>query len=143
MYKQDIVAKIMDEMYDTFIKKNNDYGDSAGDTYNKFGLISYIVRLNDKLNRVTNLYLSGEQEVKDESIEDTLLDMATYCIMAAADMRVEAEEDAAEVKDAATDDEPYDKEKYTFSYGEADEDDEEDIRSFKNFMENWSFLFEQ
>lgn len=39
-----------------------------------------IVRMSDKLSRITNL-LSKEASVKDESIHDTLLDLANYSII--------------------------------------------------------------
>ena len=38
------------------------------------------IRLSDKLNRFKSL-IKSEAQVKDESIEDTLLDMAAYAIM--------------------------------------------------------------
>ena len=68
---------------ETYIKKNHDYGNSFGETFNKLGIISAITRISDKYNRLTSLCMLPEEErkVKDESITDTLLDMANYCIM--------------------------------------------------------------
>lgn len=40
-----------------------------------------LIRLNDKLNRLETLMNGAEQHVSDESVEDTLLDLANYCIM--------------------------------------------------------------
>ena len=40
-----------------------------------------LVRLHDKLNRLDTLLLRGNQKVKDESIEDTLRDLAGYAIL--------------------------------------------------------------
>ena len=47
------------------------------------GIISAITRIADKFNRVKNLAKlpPDRQRVKSESIADTLLDMANYCIM--------------------------------------------------------------
>ena len=35
----------------------------------------------DKLERLKTLYKGGDQQVKDESIDDTLLDIANYAVM--------------------------------------------------------------
>ncbi|MCH4004411.1 MAG: nucleotide modification associated domain-containing protein [Lactobacillus crispatus] len=40
------------------------------------------VRLSDKFNRICNLIKRGELKENDESLEDTLLDMAGYSILA-------------------------------------------------------------
>lgn len=65
----------------TYEAKNHDYGDSFGDTYKKLGLTSALVRISDKYNRLMSLGSGKKQRVNDESIRDTLLDMANYCIM--------------------------------------------------------------
>ena len=61
-------------------EKNQDYGDSFGDTFNKLGLISAVTRITDKTNRLQSLCVN-KQQVKDESIKDTLMDLANYAIM--------------------------------------------------------------
>lgn len=69
-------------------RKNKDYGNAAHESYKEFGLISYVIRLNDKMKRLKSLTKPGvEQEVKGESIEDTLMDLAAYAIMAIESMR--------------------------------------------------------
>lgn len=77
------------ELNDTYKKKNHDYGDSFGETFNKLGVISAITRISDKYNRLVSLCTLPEEErmVKDESISDTLLDMANYCIMTEIELR--------------------------------------------------------
>ena len=41
-----------------------------------------MTRMEDKWNRLDNLTLNPENiQVKDESIEDTLIDLANYCLM--------------------------------------------------------------
>ena len=72
---------IVDNMKDVCNQKNTDYGTSVQDTYEKFGDISYIVRLHDKWNRINSLMEKGKAEVKDESIDDTILDMANYLLL--------------------------------------------------------------
>lgn len=68
---------------DTYRKKNHDYGDSFSDTYRKLGLISCVTRITDKNNRLISLCTKedSERRVLDESLIDTLLDQANYCIM--------------------------------------------------------------
>ena len=68
-------------MIDTFTKKNHDYGNSFDDSCNKFGFVASVVRMNDKINRINTLYNHSEIAKVNEKIEDTLLDLANYCIM--------------------------------------------------------------
>ena len=69
--------------------KNHDYGDSFGETYKKLGIISALTRITDKYNRLISLCTKEEQKIKDESIEDTLLDLANYCIMTVIEKNIE------------------------------------------------------
>lgn len=69
-------------------RKNNDYGNAAHESYKEFGLTSYVIRLNDKMKRLKSLTRPGiDIGVKDESIEDTLMDLAAYAIMAIESLR--------------------------------------------------------
>lgn len=74
------VTKEMNELY---LRKNADYGNSFEKTMDTFGIIAPVIRLNDKVNRLTNIVKSGDQKV-NESIEDTLLDLANYSVMTLA-----------------------------------------------------------
>lgn len=71
---------ITNNMSKTYIAKNHDYGNSFEQSLDKFGLVASMVRLGDKMNRIESL-TKKEAQVKDESIKDTLLDMANYAIM--------------------------------------------------------------
>ena len=73
--------EVCGELNVTYEKKNADYGDSFAQSLDKHGLIAAIVRMDDKMNRVINLYKADEQLVEDESIRDTLMDLANYAIM--------------------------------------------------------------
>lgn len=75
---------VIKEMIDTYKRKNSDYGNSFDKSLDKFGLIASVVRLNDKFNRIEQLIQNKEQQVKDESIRDTFMDMANYCAMTVA-----------------------------------------------------------
>lgn len=73
-----------------YADKNADYGDSVHDTYMKYGLTSFLVRLEDKLNRARTL-ATKTARVTDEKLEDTLLDMANYAILAVIELRNDQE----------------------------------------------------
>lgn len=62
-------------------KKNNAYGNSFGDTFNRLGIISAVTRISDKYNRLCNLATHPNIDNLGESIEDTLMDLASYSIM--------------------------------------------------------------
>lgn len=72
---------ILDKMNDVYEKKNIDYGDSFSESCDEFGIIASVTRISDKYRRFKQLSLSNANLVEDESIEDTLLDMANYAIM--------------------------------------------------------------
>ena len=72
---------LLRQIHDTYIKKNHDYGDSFSRSFKKYGLVAAMVRMEDKWNRLDNMASGAEQKVADETIRDTLLDLAGYCIM--------------------------------------------------------------
>lgn len=77
MIKFEDILKELNEIYE---KKNADYGNSFENSLNKFGVLPTVIRLNEKVNRLKSLCI-GKQQVKDESIEDTLKDIANYAII--------------------------------------------------------------
>ena len=79
----DNVQSFMDittDMAKTYAAKNHDYGNSFEESLDEFGLVASGVRLGDKMHRPKSL-IKKEAQVKDESLKDTLLDLATYSIM--------------------------------------------------------------
>lgn len=83
MPRLDIYEYILNGLEETYKAKNNDYGNSVADTYDKFGSVSFLVRITDKYNRLMTLCdpNAPEQKVKDEKIDDTILDLANYCLL--------------------------------------------------------------
>ena len=75
------MKKAYDENYQTFLKKNADYGSSFEESLNEFGEVSGIVRISDKYRRLVNI-TKNENKVLESKI-DTLKDMANYCLMLA------------------------------------------------------------
>ena len=76
-----IHGKICKELTETYEKKNADYGNSFENSLDKHGLIAAIVRMDDKMSRLISLNSKNEQQVMDESLRDTLMDLANYAIM--------------------------------------------------------------
>ena len=70
---------IIQNMYNLYVKKNENYGNSFGKLYEDLGPISGLVPLHNKLNRLTSLVKGSKNNF--ESIEDTLIDLANYAIM--------------------------------------------------------------
>lgn len=83
---------IANELCDLYEKKNKAYGNSFGDTYKKLGIISAVTRISDKYNRLCNLATNPNIDSLDESIEDTLKDLAAYAIMTLNELRNRKEE---------------------------------------------------
>lgn len=72
--------QICSRLTKTYKDKNSDYGDSFVKVREEFPN-AILIRLSDKLNRLKTLYSGKERMVQDESVIDTLLDLANYCIM--------------------------------------------------------------
>ena len=71
---------ITEQMHDIYIKKNHDYGNSFDKSIDELGIVAAVTRMSDKMERLKSL-VKKESEVKDESVQDTLLDLANYAIM--------------------------------------------------------------
>lgn len=80
--------ELCDRIHAICVKKNHDYGNSATKSYQEFGLVAYLVRMEDKFNRIKSLN-KVKAQVNDESIKDTLLDLANYCLLAVGDIELE------------------------------------------------------
>ena len=70
----------------TYFNKNTAYGDSFSNTFQELGIISALTRMQDKWNRIKALATGTENKVTDEALEDTLRDLANYCIMTLIEM---------------------------------------------------------
>lgn len=81
--------EIATELGDLYEKKNKAYGNSFSNTYKKLGLISAVTRISDKYNRLCNLATNPDIDNLGESLEDTLKDMASYCIMTVMELKNE------------------------------------------------------
>ncbi len=79
--------EICKELNSLYARKNHDYGDSFGKGFKEYGMVMPIIRLEDKLSRLKTL-IKAENKV-DESIEDTLMDLANYSIMTLIELKYE------------------------------------------------------
>lgn len=91
--KHEVMCKNLHELY---IQKNKAYGDSFGETYRKLGIISAVTRISDKYNRLVNLATHRNINTGDESLKDTLVDLANYALMTA--MEIDEETKTGEVR---------------------------------------------
>jgi hypothetical protein len=71
------LAAVQKEGYDLFVKKNTDYGDA----FAKHGSVGVVIRLGDKISRLTSIS-KNKIEIQSETMRDTLLDLHNYCAMA-------------------------------------------------------------
>jgi len=79
MLKFEDITKELTELYK---KKNKDYGNSFEQSLNQYGLLPTVLRLTEKTKRLETLYLNnGSSSIKDENVDDTLKDIANYCII--------------------------------------------------------------
>ena len=72
---------ITKEMLDLYKRKNIDYGDTFSKSLDDDGLLVLKIRLMDKLGRFINLLKNKNAKVSDESLRDTLIDLANYAVM--------------------------------------------------------------
>lgn len=85
--------KLCDTLNNTYHDKNEAYGDAFGKTFQELGIISAITRMSDKWNRLKALALGADNKVHDEAIEDTLMDMANYCLMTLIELKAKEEKE--------------------------------------------------
>lgn len=81
----EMIKDVTNELQNTLIRKNHDYGDSFSKRFERHGLLSALIRIEDKFARFDNLI--DKQKEADESIEDTLLDLAGYSILTIIELR--------------------------------------------------------
>jgi len=83
--------ELTDRMHQITIAKNADYTGSTDDPFANFrrveamGIttteVGFLTRMLDKMSRIASFTQNEELLVKDESVEDTLLDLANYSLL--------------------------------------------------------------
>jgi hypothetical protein len=69
---------VQKEGLELFKKKNVDYGDA----FATYGPVGVIVRMGDKINRLTSVSKNGVALIDNEGLRDTLIDLHNYSAMA-------------------------------------------------------------
>ena len=87
-------------MFKITSEKNADYA-TWDDPFRNFRMVEnmgictseewILVRMSDKMSRISNLIKDNKPQVKDESIEDTLVDLANYSIILSIYLKHERE----------------------------------------------------
>jgi len=91
-------------MRDVCEAKNADYAGPGGDNpfanftrVESMGIATtvqgFLTRMTDKLSRLASFSAAGALQVKDESVEDTCLDLANYAVLLAGYLRQQRGED--------------------------------------------------
>lgn len=81
----DVHRDILQQLHNTYLNKNHDYGNSFHKIREEFPH-AVLICLMDKLERLKVLYFTPA--FVGESIEDTLLDLANYAIMEVVERRM-------------------------------------------------------
>ena len=71
--------EITDGLLELYSTKNELYGDSFNQLMYEYGLVASVIPIDNKLRRIKSI-LKGK-EVKYESLEDSLRDLADYAIL--------------------------------------------------------------
>ena len=124
----------VEKLTKVYVAKNKDYGDSFSQSLDKYGIIASLVRMGDKMNRIDSLHDKPTTEV-DESLVDSLEDLANYAIMTAMWLEKQADDIRKHVRHWDDDfDDDYDD---LFDDDIEDDDDDDDIDAFLDMLSNF------
>ena len=92
----------MDKMIEITRKKNHDYTGASDDPFANFRLVEhagiaktevgFLTRMSDKMSRINSFVQKGTLLVEDESVQDTLMDLANYCVLMAGYIKSQKDE---------------------------------------------------
>lgn len=88
--QEEWIRKVGQEVIELLVRKNKDYSDSFSKQYEKYGILSGLIRIDDKVSRLNNL-VGGHKAEVSESIEDSMRDLAGYAILTLIEMTKEKE----------------------------------------------------
>ena len=80
MTRKNEFAEILDPVDELLEQKNHDYGRSYDRLREEFGEVSFLIRLDDKVNRLKTL-IKHPAKVTTEAAEDTIKDIIGYCTL--------------------------------------------------------------
>lgn len=86
-YKLNEHGKLCDYLKNLYATKNADYGDSMHPLFQEYGLTAFLVLFGIKIQRIKSL--SSGNVSHYESLEDSLLDLANYALIAVAELKAQ------------------------------------------------------
>lgn len=87
--RHELFRETCKELHALHVEKDTRYNGSFHRTFEKYGIVASAIRLSDKVERLEQLVLNPSLDPLDESIEDTLRDVANYAIMTLVELRLE------------------------------------------------------
>lgn len=100
MKKEDYLKfhkEFCEKMMEITSKKNHDYAGFSGSAFSNFEIVEkcdiasteqgFLTRMMDKISRINSFIKQGSCKVKDESVQDTLIDLANYSALLAGYMK--------------------------------------------------------
>lgn len=133
----------VEKLTKVYVAKNKDYGDSFTRSLDKRGIVASIVRMEDKMNRIDSLHDKPTTEV-DESLVDSLEDLANYAIMTAIWLEKQVEDMGNYVRYWDDDDfeDDFDEREFDYLFDDDrddydyDDDDDYDIDALLDMLSN-------
>jgi hypothetical protein len=89
--QEEWIREVGQEVIELLIKKDHDYGSSFSESYKEYGIVSGVMRMDDKIKRLKNIIKGSEIKVK-ESSEDTCLDLCGYAMLLLTELKKETNE---------------------------------------------------
>ena len=84
---QSDIVNIALEIAELVEKKDKDYNRAFAKTLQEYGLGTYFLRVEDKLNRLKTLLLNNKDAEVNKTVEDTLKDIAVYTLLMLKEMK--------------------------------------------------------
>lgn len=81
-------VSIANKQIELYKKKNKDYGNATDILYKKHGFTYYQIMLEQKMQRIDSI-TNNNKEHNFESLEDSLLDLSNYALLAVESLRKE------------------------------------------------------
>lgn len=80
--QEQLFGTILGELFDTYKRKNSDYGNTFETLFKEFGAVYAYFHMYEKLMRIKTLMSDlNPPKVQEESIKDSLKDLASYAIL--------------------------------------------------------------
>ena len=86
--REGLFKDIVSKLYETYKKKNADYGNSFADIFKKRGMTYALGHLEEKIYRIDALQ-SKSNDVEGETYVDSLEDLANYAILTLIELRLQ------------------------------------------------------